>query len=51
VSDTTWIGNIYGVRTQSGTTAPVVVSDTGQLGTVVSSVRFKKDIAAMEDAS
>jgi Chaperone of endosialidase len=51
VSDTTWIGNIYGVTTQSGTASPVVVSDTGQLGTVVSSERFKKDIAAMEKSS
>jgi uncharacterized coiled-coil protein SlyX len=51
VSNTTWIGNIYGVTTQSGTTAPVVVSDTGQLGTVASSERFKKDIGSMEKAS
>ena len=51
VSDTTWIANVYGVSTQSGTTAPVVVSDTGQLGTVASSERFKKDIATMEKAS
>jgi hypothetical protein len=51
VSNTTWIGNVYGVATQSGTTAPVVVSDNGQLGTAVSSERFKKDIAAMEKAS
>ena len=51
VSDTTWIGNIYGVTTQSGTTAPVVVSDTGQLGTMSSSERFKKDIATMDQAS
>jgi Chaperone of endosialidase len=51
VDSTTWIGNIYGVTTQSGTTAPVVVSDTGQLGTVASSERFKKDIATMEKAS
>jgi septal ring factor EnvC (AmiA/AmiB activator) len=36
---------------QSGTTAPVVVSDAGQLGTVASSERFKKDIATMEKAS
>jgi hypothetical protein len=39
------------VTTQSGTTAPVIVSETGQLGTVVSSERFKKDIAGMEKAS
>jgi len=51
VSDTTWIGNVFGVTTQSGTTAPVVVSDTGQLGTVASSERFKKDIATMQKAS
>jgi predicted ribosome quality control (RQC) complex YloA/Tae2 family protein len=51
VSDTTWIGNIYGVTTQNGTTAPVIVSADGQLGTVASSERFKKDIATMEKAS
>ncbi len=51
VSDTTWIGNVYGVTTQSGTTAPVVVSNTGQLGTVASSERFKKDVGTMEKAS
>jgi hypothetical protein len=51
VSDTTWIGNIYGVTTQSGTTAPVVVSDGGQLGTVASSERFKKDIVSMDKNS
>ena len=51
VSNTTWIANVYGVTTQSGTTAPVVVSDNGQLGTAASSERFKKDIAAMEKAS
>ena len=51
MSNTTWIGNVYGVATQSGTTAPVVVSDTGQLGTAVSSERFKKDVNTMEKAS
>ena len=51
VSITTWIGNVYGVTTQSGTTAPVIVSDGGQLGTVASSERFKKDIASMDKAS
>jgi trimeric autotransporter adhesin len=51
VSNTTWIGNIYGVTTQSGTTAAVIVSDDGQLGTVTSSERFKKDIANMQNAS
>jgi hypothetical protein len=51
VSNTTWIGNVYGVTTQNATTAPVIVSADGQLGTVVSSERFKKEIAAMEKAS
>jgi uncharacterized coiled-coil protein SlyX len=51
VSNTTWIANVYGVTTQSGTTAPVIVSNTGQLGTLASSERFKKDIATMEKAS
>jgi hypothetical protein len=51
VSNTTWIDNVYNVTTQSGTTAPVIVSNTGQLGTLVSSERFKKDIATMEKAS
>jgi trimeric autotransporter adhesin len=51
LSNTTWIGNIYGITTQNGTTAPVIVSADGQLGTVASSARFKKDIATMETAS
>ena len=51
VSDSTWISNVYGVATQSGTTAPVVVSDEGQIGTIASSERFKKDIANMEKTS
>jgi Chaperone of endosialidase len=51
VTNTTWIGGIYGTTTQSGTTAPVIVSNQGQLGTVASSERFKKDITTMEKAS
>ena len=51
VSASTWIGHVYGVTTQSGTTAPVVVSDGGQLGTVASAERFKKDISTMDRAS
>src|SRR6266568_2881243 len=51
VDHTTWISNVYGVATQSGTTAPVIVSADGQLGTVASSKRFKKDIATMEKTS
>ncbi len=51
LDNTTWIGNVFGVSTQSGTTAPVIVSNDGQLGTVVSSERFKKDIASMDKTS
>ena len=51
LSNTMWIGNVFGVITQSGTTAPVIVSSTGQLGTAASSERFKKDIATMDRAS
>jgi predicted ribosome quality control (RQC) complex YloA/Tae2 family protein len=51
VSNTTWLSNVFGVTPQSGNTAAVFVSDTGQLGTVASSERFKKDIATMEKAS
>ena len=51
VTATTWIENVYGATTQSGTTAQVIVSDDGQLGTIASSERFKKDIATMDKAS
>jgi predicted ribosome quality control (RQC) complex YloA/Tae2 family protein len=51
VSNSSWIGHVFGVTTQSGTTAPVIVSDDGQLGTVASSERFKKDIATMDNTS
>ncbi|MGC1322352.1 MAG: tail fiber domain-containing protein [Candidatus Udaeobacter sp.] len=51
VSSTTWIANAYGIATLNGSTAPVIVSADGQLGTIVSSERFKKDIATMDKAS
>jgi hypothetical protein len=51
VDFTTWINGIYGVTTVSGTTLPVVVSNTGQLGTASSSRRFKKEIKPMEKTS
>jgi hypothetical protein len=50
-SNTTWISNVYGATTLSGTTLPVVVSDGGQLGTTPSSARFKKVIKPMDKAS
>jgi hypothetical protein len=50
VSNTTWISNVYGVTPQYPATG-VVVSANGQLGTMASSERFKKDIASMDKAS
>jgi hypothetical protein len=49
--NTCWIGNIFGKTTVSATTMPVIVSNTGQLGTVVSSRRFKEAIKPMDKAS
>src|SRR5262249_14434695 len=51
VNDSTWINNIYGETTQSGATAPVIVSVDGQLGTISSSERFKKDMRCMDETS
>ncbi len=51
MSSTTWIGNVFGTTTQNGQSASVVVSIDGQLGTVASSERFKKNIASTENAS
>ena len=51
VDNTAWIANVFGVTTQNGNALPVVVSVDGQLGTVASSQRFKKDIATMDKAS
>ena len=51
VSSTCFIGNIRGVTTQNANALPVVIDGAGQLGTVASSERFKKDIAIMGQAS
>jgi Chaperone of endosialidase len=51
VSNTTWISNVYGTTTIAGTTAPVIVASNGQLGTMSSSRRFKKEIKPMDKAS
>jgi hypothetical protein len=51
VSNTTWIGGVYGVQPQDVPTTPVVVSANGQLGSITSSERFKKDIASMDKTS
>jgi len=50
VSDTCFIGNIFGVTTGLDA-ASVVVDANGQLGTVASSRRFKKEIKPMDHAS
>jgi len=46
-----FIGGIYGITTASGTTATVLVSNTGQLGTVSSSARYKKDIQDIDSSN
>jgi hypothetical protein len=51
VGGTCFIGNIWGVTTQNANALPVVIDGAGQLGTVASSQRFKKDIAIMDKAS
>ena len=51
VNSTCFIGNIRGVTTQNANAVPVVIDGAGQLGTVASSERFKKDIAIMGQAS
>ena len=51
VDNTTWIGGVYGVTTQSGVTLPVVVSNNQQLGTISSSRRFKNEIQPMDKSS
>ena len=50
VSNTCFIGNIFGVTT-GGVGSPVLVDSSGQLGTMSSSRRFKKDIGTMGKAS
>jgi hypothetical protein len=46
-----FIAGIYATTTGSSTTLPVIVDSNGQLGTAVSSERFKKDIKPMQEAS
>jgi hypothetical protein len=51
LDSTTWISGIYRTTTVSGITLPVVVSHDGQLGTMSSSRRFKRDIERMGNVS
>jgi Chaperone of endosialidase len=51
VSNTCFIGNIRGATTINNNGLPVVVDSAGQLGTISSSARFKKEIKPMDKAS
>ena len=51
ISGTCFIGNIRGVATANPNALPVLIDSAGQLGTMSSSRRFKKEITPMEDAS
>jgi len=50
VDNSCFISNIFGVTTQ-GTATPVVVDASGQLGTMSSSARFKKEIKSRDIVS
>jgi hypothetical protein len=47
----TFIAGVYGVTTTSAVTSAVLISDGEQLGTIASSIRFKKDVADMGESS
>jgi uncharacterized coiled-coil protein SlyX len=51
VSNTCFIGNIRGVTTGNADAIPVLIDSAGQLGTISSSRRFKKEIKPMDSAS
>jgi Chaperone of endosialidase len=51
VSDSCFIGNIFGVQVGLPDALPVVVDTLGQLGTAASSQRLKRDIKPMDKAS
>ena len=51
VSSSCFIGHIRGVTTANPDAIPVMIDDAGQLGTMSSSRRFKKEIKPMDNAS
>jgi transposase-like protein len=51
VSNSCFIGNIRGVTTANADAIPVLIDSAGQLGTVSSSKRFKKEIKPMDSGS
>ena len=51
VSDSCYVGQIFGQPVNPATAVPVFVDSTGKLGTAFSSRRFKHDIKPMDKAS
>ena len=51
VNNSCFISRIRGVQTQNANAIPVLIDSDGQLGTLSSSRRFKKEIKAMDKAS
>jgi hypothetical protein len=51
VSNSCFIGNIRGEQTANADAIPVLIDSAGQLGTLSSSRRFKKEIKPMDQAS
>ncbi len=51
VSNTCFVGNIFGVTTGLPDALPVLVDANGQLGTIPSASRFKRDVQPMDNAS
>jgi len=51
VSDSCFIGNIRGATTANADAIPVLIDSAGQLGTLGSSRRFKKEIKPMDKTS
>ena len=51
VNNSCFISRIHGVQTQNANAIPVLIDSDGQLGTLSSSRRFKKEIKAMDKAS
>ena len=51
ISSSCFIGQIFGQSVDGATDTPVIIDNTGKLGTTTSSQRFKKDIQPMDQAS
>jgi hypothetical protein len=51
VNNSCFIGSIRGITTQNADAIPVVIDSAGQLGTISSSARFKKEITPMNKTS